>query len=1591
MTDGEYYSRTQDEGEDDEDELGERSYKSQKDALLFAIEVSESMLQPPPQSDDKKADKDSPLHAALKCAYQLMQQRIISNPKDMMGIVLFGTQKFSDRDKYPHCYVLTEMGVPAAEDVKALRSLVEEGDDPDRILVPSNEKMDISQVFFLAKSIMQSSAPNFDSRKIFIITNNDDPHQGDKKVKVSACSHAKDLYDLGVLVELFSIIRGENEFDYSKFYDDILYRDRALEEITTGRGMTCRSGDGSTLLHSLISNISSKQTPKRAYFNLSFEIGPGFTISVKGYNLIQKQQPARSCYIWVDGEKLQIAHGETTRLADDSARTVENNEVKPGYKFGGEYVCFQEDEQKELKQFGEPCIRMIGFKDRSLLPFWASIKKSIFIFPSEEGYVGSTRVFTALWQKLLKSKKMGIAWHIPRKNGSPQLVAIVPSKATDDETSGTQYLPAGLWLYPIPYIDDVREGPEKPVHPIQSSNELTDKMRKIVQQMQLPAGAYNPSKYPNPALQWHYKILQALALEDEVPENPEDATVPKYRAIHKRCGGYIQDWSQAADEELGKIEEQRGIKRDLEEEGEDQPRPAKKSRNTTAKSKAGGGGDSGGGISNNELKKRFEAGTLSKFTVAELRAIMGERGLEAKGLKKDLCERLERWVEDNIEGYYHAAMMDTLGFDHSRSNTVCASVPELQGRLHQILTTNVTDTRAEHVSINFELRSQTIFHITEETEASDPAQQPPQPTTSRTVTASDTIQDQPSDDPSLQRAVAKHISTCIGEVDHSTWNVREVARGKQGWTLTYICKDSSQAWNRANAKGPQRPSIGAYSGSGGLDPLNLSRPAFDCRGILTIAFSRLSRAILVQYEHTPLHRTVAQLVEQLAPIPVPTRAPANGNTTGQRTPKAKRAPPAEGEEGSRKKKTPKAKRPTATDGDNGGGEDGTPNKKRTPKPKRPREGAPDSSRKRQKKAAATEADTSTVSNTQASDDQVQLQNVAEKITSTAFLNVPPAEAERRRQTAIDLLTEKGIDPATLSSEQFNIFANQAPNLQAASLDMLARYGAERLRIVHPDEKEQAGSTTATPTTTDVSPAPATALTTETPTKTPRRKKKKSDVATEVPIGNGAVVPVEQSGHLGTTESALKPKAVPRARKTRGACTPCKQRKVKCTKEHPSCSTCKNDGLDCAYPEPRVRKKSGKSAEVLDNDDSDGPDNVSYIPDGSECQPEPETEPQLETLHSTQQPTAASLHPLPQDLENEEFIPDPNILSGPNEHHGTASQSLNNNNAYYHNSVTSINFPSMANTQGVAGSNSMPAITYPVESHENNRKSSATVTHSSASVQTHQSPSLAQRRQSRKSLPTGQAKQTPVPPPTIPTHTSNWTPSPTVHNAVPQNQSPMTRSPYQSAAHPVPIQGRPSRPPPSAPSAHPQPAASSVSYNTSSTSGSVSNYDQYPRYGTDVNSHSTSRVGYESSSYHATTTTAPTSYSSSASYEYGRGSGGTNPLSQALNTATEYGGTTTSATSQWPTSQTRTQNPTYSQPQSQSYNSYSSQPQTQQQNQQNWYHGFTTANSGTQNNYSNTRQSGFGGHRSNVPAYSSQYNGADEQVIYDLLRNGGSNH
>ncbi|KAJ9495680.1 ATP-dependent DNA helicase II subunit 1 [Exophiala xenobiotica] len=659
------------EDEEDEEEIDESGYKTVKDAVLFAIEVSESMLKRPQTSGSRKSDNTSPLLAALKCAYHLMQQRIISTPRDLMGILLYGTEatKFYDEDEnsrggwsFPHCYLLTDLDVPEASAVKALKELTE-ADSPEsnELFRPSKEPVSMHNVLFCANQVFQQKAANFTSRRLFIVTDNDDPHSTNKDTRSQATVRAKDLYDLGVIIELFPISTPEHAFDTKLFYDDIIYKASPSDPDaiaynpsaiidTDGSKLSAGSNDGISLLQSLLSNIASKVSPKRALFSsVPLELGPGLEISVKGYLLYKHQKPARSSYIYLGSERPQIVTGRTTQVTDNT-QPVEKAEIRKAYTFGGEQITFTVQEAQELRNFGKPVIKVIGFKPMSRLPLWANLKNSTFLYPSEEHIVGSTRVYSALHRKLSKDKLFGLTWFVPRKNATPVMAAMIPTlsaEGTDGKSNAAGVsstgAPQGLHLIPLPFADDIRSNPpttrQEPLH---APDELVDAMRPIIltEQLNLPKGIYDPSKYPNPSLQWHYRILQTLALDDEIPDKPEDKTVPKYRQIDKRVGNEAVEWGKTLEKAFKEfhIENPDSISTGSKRYANGQSSSAHAS---TKKVKTEGGD----GITEEEVRNLWQKGKLSSLTVAQLKEICGPKKISIAGKKADLIDRLESWLE----------------------------------------------------------------------------------------------------------------------------------------------------------------------------------------------------------------------------------------------------------------------------------------------------------------------------------------------------------------------------------------------------------------------------------------------------------------------------------------------------------------------------------------------------------------------------------------------------------------------------------------------------------------------------------------------------------------------------------------------------------------------------------------------------------------------------------------------------------------------------------------------------------------------------------------------------------------------------------
>lgn len=157
--------------------------------------------------------------------------------------------------------------------------------------------------------------------------------------------------------------------------------------------------------------------------------------------------------------------------------------------------------------------------------------------------------------------------------------------------------------------------------------------------MNLPKGTYDPSKYPNPSLQWHYRILQALALDDEIPEKPEDKTIPKFRQIDKRVGNEAIEWGRV-------------LEKTFKQWHSDNPASIAtgSKRPTNGHASTGGGNkkvkiEPGDAIGEEQIRKLSEKGQVASLTVAQLKDFCASKRIPVAGKKADLVERIEGWVE----------------------------------------------------------------------------------------------------------------------------------------------------------------------------------------------------------------------------------------------------------------------------------------------------------------------------------------------------------------------------------------------------------------------------------------------------------------------------------------------------------------------------------------------------------------------------------------------------------------------------------------------------------------------------------------------------------------------------------------------------------------------------------------------------------------------------------------------------------------------------------------------------------------------------------------------------------------------------------
>ncbi|KAI9323999.1 SPOC like C-terminal domain-containing protein [Obelidium mucronatum] len=632
-----YYNRDPDQEADEEDEVDLEDKKQvseqNRDCLVYLVDASPAMHR------SLDADGTTGFQACVAAAAAQYRSRIINDHRDRVGVVLFGAAKPLNALGFAGIHVLQDLDEPSAARISQLEKLSESSTLFDAE-IGSTEEFTLHEALWTVNQIFSKSAKKNDHKRVFIMTNNSHPHADNADLQRLAITRARDLRDTDAVLYLFGLDRDGQAFDFDYFYKENIIisgedpSSQELDDSQVEQEEETRYFNASGGLESLTQRVEQKVFKKRTTFSCTMILGDGFEFGVRGYNLVSEVKP--SSYTYLVAATNEEAAIQTSYICKTTSQQLALTDMDFYYPYGGEKAIFTKEEVAQIKYFGEPGLRLIGFKPLAVIlkkPYY-NLKHSVFIVPDESKYVGSSSVFIQFLARVHAKQKAVICSYMPKKSTSPRVVALLPQMEEYDD-KGNVLKPSGFNMIHVPFSDDLRK-PEAPAFAISEKLPILEPAVKVFGEIidKTTIKNFSVYNYPNPTLQKHYANLQAVALKRDTADDFDDHTAPNNEAIQRRIAKLVPALRDA-----------------LPESNEEDDAPAK----PAAKRKAAGDSpapkrakvsavDADGGVDESVVQNAYAAGTLQKLTIPVLSAFMKKNGITPLKKKDALVGQVEEYL-----------------------------------------------------------------------------------------------------------------------------------------------------------------------------------------------------------------------------------------------------------------------------------------------------------------------------------------------------------------------------------------------------------------------------------------------------------------------------------------------------------------------------------------------------------------------------------------------------------------------------------------------------------------------------------------------------------------------------------------------------------------------------------------------------------------------------------------------------------------------------------------------------------------------------------------------------------------------------------
>lgn len=502
--------------EDNQDEIWYAKHH-----MMFLIDTSAPMFGAfAAKSNVSKSYKTTFFSTSVEICKSVVMKLIRKGRNDKVGVMLYGTNS-NNRTCPKYLNVICEPKKPSIELIKLLDDLVL----ADETKYGHSPLAPLPDAIWYSNYLLNKFKENQCCNTIVLLTCDDRPNVGDSKKQFNLRKRLGDAVKNNVDFKLIPI---GATFNFKTFYEGFLDNFNNISKPLL---------NGFENIDDIMLEIDGKRSHGRSVASIKFFIDDANYMFVSLFSFYTKSKiPPKVKLDKITNKPLKSVN----RMLVNNVEPIDKSDLAKYCTIAEKNIIFNDEDILTLKMnIFEPGCKLLGFTNKSNLSTAIDLhfKTSMFIQPNNEIVEDSALFFNSLLEGCLETNKIALCLIKMRNGGRIHFAALSPQREFTDKY-GVQQYPSGFHVMFLAFSECSRSVKPQPFDDLSKiTNNQLSISKTICEKMLID---YRPTMFKNPKLNFHWALLEALALELK-PPNILDETLSMNEVIDKKLSTIKND------------------------------------------------------------------------------------------------------------------------------------------------------------------------------------------------------------------------------------------------------------------------------------------------------------------------------------------------------------------------------------------------------------------------------------------------------------------------------------------------------------------------------------------------------------------------------------------------------------------------------------------------------------------------------------------------------------------------------------------------------------------------------------------------------------------------------------------------------------------------------------------------------------------------------------------------------------------------------------------------------------------------------------------------------------------------------------------